>query len=195
MQIIQVQLSSGTLKESVTSKESIPYYWSLREAVKEVLKRHCSKLSKHTIAQLRWFCLCSLVLRMKEMVTRWILLSRLEETFSLQSDSVPWAITSLRVVALPLLIHSFSQEIKVATYALFLFAVCTDFLDGYLAKKLELTSRLGSYFDVTADFLFVSGMFLVFVLEGFYSPWILFLVVFVFVQFMLTSLYSRQTFY
>jgi len=71
----------------------------------------------------------------------------------------------------------------------------TDFLDGYVAKKLEATSRLGSYFDVTADFLLVSGMFITFVLEEFYPPWILLLIVFVFVQFMLTSLYSKRTVY
>jgi phosphatidylglycerophosphate synthase len=129
------------------------------------------------------------------MVTRWILLNRLEETYSLHKDRVPWAITVLRVVALPLLIYSFNQEIKAATYALFLFAISTDFLDGYLAKKLETASIRGSYFDVTADFLFVSGLFLVFVFEGFYSPWILFLVVFVFMQFMLTSIYSKRTIY
>ena len=113
----------------------------------------------------------------------------------MQKGRVPWAITALRVVALPLLVYSFNQEIKVATYALFLFAVSTDFLDGYIAKKREATSRLGSYFDVTADFLFVSGIFLVFVIEGFYSWWILILMVFVFVQFMLTSVYSKRAVY
>lgn len=113
----------------------------------------------------------------------------------MKKQAVPWAITSLRVVALPFLIYSFSQQIRVATYALFLFAICTDFLDGYVAKKLEATSRLGSYFDVIADFLFVSGMFITFVLEEFYPPWILLLIVAVFVQFMLTSLYSKRAVY
>jgi phosphatidylglycerophosphate synthase len=113
----------------------------------------------------------------------------------LKKQTIPWAITSLRVAALPLLIYSFNQQIQVATYALFLFAICTDFLDGYVAKKLEATSKLGSYFDVTADFLLVSGMFLTFILEELYPPWILLLIVAVFVQFMLTSLYSKRTVY
>jgi phosphatidylglycerophosphate synthase len=127
--------------------------------------------------------------------TRWILLCRLEETSSLHKYRVPWVITALRVVALPLLIYSFNQEIKAATYALFLFAVSTDFLDGCLAKQFETISMLGSYFDVTADFVFVSGMFLVFVLEGFYQSWILLLIVFVFAQFMLTNVYSKHAVY
>ena len=126
---------------------------------------------------------------------RWILLRRLEETWSLHKDRVPWAITLLRVFALPLLVYSFNQEIKAAMYALFLFVVSTDVLDGYLAKKLDTTSRLGSYFDVSADFLFVSGMFLVFILEGLYPLWILLLMVFVFAQFMITSVYSKRTVY
>jgi len=113
----------------------------------------------------------------------------------LKKQTVPWAITSLRLVALPFLIYSFNQQIRVAAYALFLFAMFTDFLDGYVAKKLEATSRLGSYFDVTADFLLVSGMFITFVLEEFYPPWILLLIVAVFVQFMLTSLYSKRAVY
>ncbi|HDQ06059.1 MAG TPA: hypothetical protein ENN36_04975 [Candidatus Bathyarchaeota archaeon] len=113
----------------------------------------------------------------------------------MNKQTVPWAITSLRVVALPFLICSFNQQIRVATYVLFLFVMFTDFLDGYVAKKLEATSRLGSYFDVTADFLLVSGMFITFVLEEFYSPWILLLIVAVFVQFMLTSLYSKRAVY
>lgn len=113
----------------------------------------------------------------------------------MKKQTIPWAITSLRVVALPFLLYSFSQEIRVAAYALFLFAVCTDFLDGYFAKKLEVTSRLGAYFDVTVDFLFVSGMFLAFIFKGLYPPWILLLIVFAFVQFMLTSLYSKWAIY
>ena len=113
----------------------------------------------------------------------------------MKKQTVPWAITSLRVVAVPFILYSFNQQIRVATYALFLFAICTDFLDGYVAKKLEATSRLGSYFDVTTDFLFVSGMFLTFILEEFYPLWILLLIVTVFVQFMLTSLYLKRTIY
>jgi phosphatidylglycerophosphate synthase len=113
----------------------------------------------------------------------------------LKKQTVPWAITSLRLVALPFLLYAFNQQIQAATYVLFLFAICTDFLDGYAAKKLESASRLGSYFDVAADFLFVSCMFLMFVLEDVYPVWILLLIVVVFVQFMLTSVYSKRTIY
>lgn len=113
----------------------------------------------------------------------------------MKRQTVPWAITSLRVVALPFLIYSFSQQIEAATCALFLFAICTDFLDGYAAKKLGVASTLGSYFDAAADFLFVSVVFLVFILDGFYSLWILLLIVAVFAQFIATSLFSKRAIY
>lgn len=128
-------------------------------------------------------------------MTRWLLLDKLEETLLLQSGKVPWAITAFRLVALPFLVYTFHQKLVLASYVLFLFAISTDFLDGYLAKKQKTTSRIGSYFDVTADFLFVFGMFLVFVLQGFYEWWLLFLIGFVFAQFMLTSVYLKRTVY
>ena len=109
--------------------------------------------------------------------------------------TIPWTITSLRVVALPLLLYFFSQQTYVVTCALFLFVVCTDFLDGYFARKLEASSTLGAYFDATADFLFVSSMFLVFILGELYPLWILLLTVTVFAQFILTNLYLKRTVY
>jgi CDP-diacylglycerol--glycerol-3-phosphate 3-phosphatidyltransferase len=113
----------------------------------------------------------------------------------LKKHSIPWAITSLRIVALPFLIYSVNKEIRVATYSLFLFVVCTDFLDGFLAKRLKVTSKLGSYFDATADFFFVSVMYAVFIFKAFYPSWILLLIIAVFAQFLLTSLHSKRTIY
>ena len=113
----------------------------------------------------------------------------------MKKQTIPWAITSLRIVVLPFLFYTFNQQIQAVTYSLFLFAICTDFLDGYAANKLGATSRLGSYFDVTADFIFVSCMFLMFVLEEVYPLWILLLIVAVFVQFILTSFYVKRTIY
>lgn len=45
------------------------------------------------------------------------------------------------------------------TYAAVLFAVAalTDFLDGYLARRMGTTSTLGAFLDTTADKLLVTG--------------------------------------
>ncbi len=109
--------------------------------------------------------------------------------------TLPWAITALRVIALPLLIYSFIQEIQIAPYILYIFSVSTDYLDGYLAKKFETNSTLGFYFDVTADFIFVSVMFLVFIFDKLYPSWIILFIIFVFAQFMLTNVLSKRTIY
>jgi len=113
----------------------------------------------------------------------------------LQTGSIPWVITALRVAVLPFLIISFVLGFTLVSYALFIFAILTDFLDGYYAKNFRVASKLGAYFDATADFLFVSAMLSVFVFEGFYSLWLLVLVIVVFVQFVLTNIVSRQAVY
>jgi phosphatidylglycerophosphate synthase len=76
-----------------------------------------------------------------------------------------------------------------------LFAVSTDVLDGYFAKKHKTASKRGAYFDASTDFLFVFVMFLVFVFEGFYEWWLPLLLAVVFGQFILTSLYAKKTVY
>ncbi|MFA5364339.1 MAG: CDP-alcohol phosphatidyltransferase family protein [Candidatus Bathyarchaeia archaeon] len=115
--------------------------------------------------------------------------------YSSQYVSFPWAVTVLRVAALPFLILAFNQEIKAATYALFLFAVSTDFLDGYIAKKQKTASKSGAYFDATVDFVFVSAMFTVFTLNGLYPLWVVSLICLVFGQFILTNIILKQTIY
>jgi phosphatidylglycerophosphate synthase len=101
----------------------------------------------------------------------------------------------LRVAVLPVLIISFVLGFSLLSYALFLFAILTDFLDDYYAKKFHVASKLGAYFDATADFLFVSAMLSIFVFEGCYPLWLLLLVIVVFVQFILTNIVSRQAVY
>jgi phosphatidylglycerophosphate synthase len=113
----------------------------------------------------------------------------------LKKHNIPWTITSLRLVALPFLLYSFNKEIRVAIYSLFLFAVGTDFLDGFLAKRLKATSNLGFYFDATVDFIFISAMYMVFIFKGFFPSWILLLIISVFAQFILTSLYLKRIIY
>jgi phosphatidylglycerophosphate synthase len=75
---------------------------------------------------------------------------------------------------------------------LFLSLLCTDLLDGYLARRFGLSSKFGTYFDVTTDFILVFCMFLTFNSKGFVSGWVLALITFVFAQFLITSVYSDK---
>ena len=75
---------------------------------------------------------------------------------------------------------------------LFLSLLSTDFLDGYLARIFGLSSKFGTYFDVTTDFVFVFCMLWIFNLRGFVPEWILILITIVFAQFVITSIYSDR---
>ena len=75
---------------------------------------------------------------------------------------------------------------------LFLTLLCTDLLDGYLARRFALSTKFGTYFDVTTDFIFVFCMFLTFNSKGFVPEWILAIITLVFVLFIITSVYSDE---
>jgi phosphatidylglycerophosphate synthase len=48
------------------------------------------------------------------------------------------------------------------------------------ARRLSVSSKFGTHFDVTADFIFVYSMFAAFVPEGFCADWVLILIAAVF---------------
>jgi phosphatidylglycerophosphate synthase len=73
------------------------------------------------------------------------------------------------------------------TVIIFALAVVTDIIDGIVARKLNVCSSFGSYFDVAADFLLIFVVFITFLLDGLYPIWLLFLIGFMFFQFIITS--------
>lgn len=107
---------------------------------------------------------------------------------------VPSVISSIRIGVLPFLLYFLNQGELTLALVLFLFAASTDLIDGYLARKLKSTSREGAYFDATIDFIFITSIFILFVTQGLYPPWILVIMVFSFTQFIITSL-RRAKFY
>ena len=109
--------------------------------------------------------------------------------------SIPITITLLRLLALPHLIWSFNHELTIATYTLFLFAIGSDLADGYISRKIGANSKFGANLDIAVDFLFINGMYLTFILKGIYSAGILFLIIFMFVQFILTNFHFKKTIY
>jgi CDP-diacylglycerol--glycerol-3-phosphate 3-phosphatidyltransferase len=59
----------------------------------------------------------------------------------------------------------------VAACVLFTIAAITDFFDGYLARKWNVTSTLGAFLDTTADKLLVTGSLLALVSIDRVSIW------------------------
>jgi len=88
--------------------------------------------------------------------------------------NVPNLITLSRIVLIPLIIAifylpdewlSFSGKNVTAT-AIFIFAAVTDWLDGYLARKLDQMSAFGAFLDPVADKLIVVGALIVLLTLG-----------------------------
>ncbi len=58
-----------------------------------------------------------------------------------------------------------------AAAAIFALAAATDFLDGFLARRLQVTTTLGAFLDTTADKLLVTGALIALVAVGRTSAW------------------------
>ncbi|MGB9938175.1 MAG: CDP-alcohol phosphatidyltransferase family protein [Methanobacterium sp.] len=99
----------------------------------------------------------------------------------------PSLITSLRIILLPLVLYLFFIDLRLLSFVIFVLLALTDVLDGYIARKMNLSSYLGAYFDTIADFTLILTMFIAFVVAGIYPIWLLLLIIFMFLQFVLTS--------
>jgi phosphatidylglycerophosphate synthase len=100
---------------------------------------------------------------------------------------LPSAVTCLRFIAAPLFFYSFSSGQYIISLLIIVFAGVTDILDGYLARKMDSTSTLGTYLDITADFTLIFVSFMAFVVGGWYDSWVLLLIITLFVVFIASS--------
>ena len=83
--------------------------------------------------------------------------------------NVPNLVTLSRIVLIPLLIGIYylpegtlSEESKnITATSIFIFAGITDWLDGYLARRLNQMSAFGAFLDPVADKLIVAGALVV----------------------------------
>ena len=83
--------------------------------------------------------------------------------------NLPIALTWLRVAAIPLLVAVFYLptnwlspfEQNLTATVIFVFAAVTDWLDGFLARRMKQESALGQFLDPVADKLIVAASLLV----------------------------------
>jgi len=73
--------------------------------------------------------------------------------------NIPNSLTLVRILLIPVFILVFYLPYKwthLAAAGLFAFGALTDWLDGYLARKLDQTSLFGAFLDPVADKLLVA---------------------------------------
>ena len=73
--------------------------------------------------------------------------------------NLPTYLTLLRIILIPVLVGLFYLPwpgAHVACAAVFMIAGVTDWLDGYLARRLGLATRFGAFLDPVADKLMVA---------------------------------------
>jgi len=73
--------------------------------------------------------------------------------------SIPNILTLLRIALIPIFIVVFYLPINTAHLVaalIFALACITDWLDGYLARRLQQTTKLGAFLDPVADKLIVT---------------------------------------
>ncbi|XP_010534442.1 PREDICTED: CDP-diacylglycerol--glycerol-3-phosphate 3-phosphatidyltransferase 2-like [Tarenaya hassleriana] len=74
--------------------------------------------------------------------------------------TLPTVLTLGRVAAVPLLVATFYVDSclgRTATTSIFIAAAITDWLDGYIARKMRLGSAFGAFLDPVADKLMVAA--------------------------------------
>jgi phosphatidylglycerophosphate synthase len=105
---------------------------------------------------------------------------------------VPSGISALRIAALPLFLYFNSWGLSFLCLLVFALAAGTDLIDGYMARKLNVTSKMGAYFDAVTDFALVMGIFVAFTLNGYYNAWLLLLIAGSFAQFAITGYFGKR---
>jgi len=89
--------------------------------------------------------------------------------------TIPNLLTLLRVALIPvvvaLLIGSDSETARWWAFALFVLSALTDYLDGWVARRLHQESDIGRLFDPIADKLLIAAVYFVLVNERIIADW------------------------
>lgn len=105
---------------------------------------------------------------------------------------LPSFVTSIRLALGPLLAYNlFTYQLSQSLILLGII-ILSDSADGYLARRFQATTSFGAWLDVTADFSVISLAYSALILRGIMPEWVLGLIIFMFLQFILSSLWSTK---
>ncbi len=92
----------------------------------------------------------------------------------------PNILTIIRILLTPVFIYLFlldSESGKIYAAILFFLASLTDWYDGYLARKMNMTTRLGQFLDPIADKILISSALYLLARQGYVFYWIVFTII------------------
>lgn len=96
--------------------------------------------------------------------------------------NLPNLLTMSRIAVIPLIVTLVMMNNLTAqwiAFTLYVLAALTDYLDGYLARKLNIVSALGRMLDPIADKLIVGALLVTFAYEGSFSASLTFAAIFI----------------
>jgi len=100
---------------------------------------------------------------------------------------IPSLITIIRIFLAPLFLLTFLNNQIVLSIIIYILAVVTDAIDGYIARAMDYSTSTGAYLDIIADLILVLTGFIAFIIKGIYPIWILIVIGAMFLQFVITS--------
>jgi cardiolipin synthase (CMP-forming) len=92
-------------------------------------------------------------------------------------SNLPNLITITRILLVPVAIWLLLSADYMATFVVFVFAGVSDAVDGYLARRFNWKSELGSYLDPLADKVLLVSIYIVMGFIGAIPIWLVILVV------------------
>lgn len=93
------------------------------------------------------------------------------------SLSIPNLITLGRIFLVPVVVWAIASNTMWVAFVLFLVAGVSDGVDGFLAKRFNMTTELGAYLDPLADKALIVSIYLTLGINGEIPRWLVILVV------------------
>jgi cardiolipin synthase len=91
--------------------------------------------------------------------------------------SLPNLITIARILLVPVMVWAIESDAMAVAFALFLAAGASDAVDGFLAKRFNMTSELGAYLDPLADKVLLVSIYVSLGIAEAIPRWLVILVV------------------
>jgi len=108
---------------------------------------------------------------------------------------LPNIITTIRLILSFIFIYLFIQGTKnFEALLVFVIASVSDAIDGWLARKLKITSKFGENFDPLADKVLTISAFVAFAIQGVVEFWCVIIIIFrdVFTTFLRYSFFTKN---